>query len=67
MQETLATASSRRTDKLNETVVGNFSHSEIAECRPEFVAFNMGSFFGIAGCIVRWMHVAVLLLAGSSP
>ena len=29
-------------DKLNETRVGTFSHSEKAELRPEFVAFNMG-------------------------
>ncbi len=53
-------------DKLNEIRVGDFSHSEKAELLPEFMAFNMGS-FGNGGYMLRWMHMAVLLLAGSSP
>jgi hypothetical protein len=64
--ETPAIAKSRRSDKLNQTRVGNFSHSEKAELLPEFVAFNMGP-LGNGGYMLHWMLIAVLLLAGSSP
>src|SRR5436305_9319670 len=37
-----ASARSKMIDKPKEIHVGNFSHSEKAELRPEFVAFNMG-------------------------
>src|SRR5689334_2927935 len=43
VQETPASAVSRTNDKLNQTRVDNFSHSEKAELLPEFVAFNIES------------------------
>jgi hypothetical protein len=50
----------------DETRSGNFSHSEKAESYPEFVLCDMGP-FGNGGYLVRWMLMAVLLLAGNSP
>jgi hypothetical protein len=48
-------------DNLNETRVGNFSHSEKAELRPEFVVLNMGPlgmvvicFFGCSWVCCCW-------------
>src|SRR6476646_11833686 len=41
--EVPASATSSMTDKLNQTRVDNFSHSEKAELRTEFVAFNIVS------------------------
>ena len=64
--EVPASATSRTSDKLNQTRVDNFSHSEKAELRAEFVAFNIVP-FGNGGSMLHWMLIAVLLLAGSSP
>jgi hypothetical protein len=53
-------------DKLNETQIGNFSHSEKAELLPEFAAFNLG-LLEMVVIMLLWMLKAVLLLAGNSP
>src|SRR5438270_965984 len=41
-QEISPSPKTRMSEKLKEIHVGNFSHSEKAELRPEFMAFNMG-------------------------
>jgi hypothetical protein len=65
-QETPASATSSKSDKLNQTRVGNFSHSEKAELYPEFLLCDMDP-SGNGVYLVRWMLMAVLLLAGNSP
>jgi hypothetical protein len=66
MQEILASTMIRMRDALNEIHIGNFSHSEKAELRPEFMVCDM-ELLGNGGYLMLWMLIAVLLLAGSSP
>jgi hypothetical protein len=64
-KETDAHERTRMSDNPSETHLGNFSHSEKAELRPELAVFNMGPLENSG--YAAWMPMAVLLLARSLP